>query len=212
MAEEFKGNSHKIKQDTKKEEVQIKIHESKPIPEKKADSGFTKKAENFLTPIVDDVIIPSAQDTVIDIAQSIMNGIMNGIISAITGEPSNRDYNVPIRRHSRNGRTDYNAQYRSSSRTVTRRNRDEVTESTRLKDLKVDSRADAISVIEQLRAILDEYNQVTCNDLYGLEEIDKSCPYTYTNYGWTNLDDAGIINNGNGTWSFDLPRPVALNK
>lgn len=208
MAEEKKklegGNSHK---------EYAAVVAPRRIPERKEDDGFAKKAENFFEPIVNDVIIPSAQDTILDIVQSILGGIMNGIASAITGEPvSNRS--VPVRRNSHNGHTDYNSISHSSESSRRRKNRDDarVTETTRLRDLRVGSRADAVAVIEQLYDILEKYNQVTCNDLYGLEEIDKTCPYTYTNFGWTDLGNAGIISNSDGTWSFDLPRPVQLNR
>lgn len=211
MAEEKKkldgGNSHKVKDHTA-------VPASRRIPERKEDDSFAKKAENFFDPIVNDVIIPSAQDTLLDIVQSILGGIMNGIASAITGEQiDNRS--VPIRRNSRNGHTDYNSIPRSRAYVMNRRrdgSDNRVIETTRLRDLKVNSHADAVAVIEQLYDILDNYHQVTCNDLYGLEEIDKTCPYTYANYGWTDLSDAGIIKNSDGTWSFDLPKPVQLNR
>lgn len=202
MSEE-QGHSHKIREREKLSET--KKHD---IPEKKANNGFTKKAESFVTPIINNVIIPSAQDTIIDIVQSISNGIVNSIISALTGQEIQNNYSVPIRRN-RSGRTNYN---RISSGNTSSNHRDErVHESTRLRDLSVNSHDDAVAVIEQMYQLLDRFGQVTCNDLYGFPEIEKTCPYTYTNYGWTNLDNAGLINNGDGTWSFDLPKPVYLN-
>ena len=199
------GNSHKIREKESKEvPVSTRRHD---IPEKKANNGIAKKAENFVSPIVDNVIIPAAQDTIIDIVQSVFNGITNAIVGALTGQEVHNNYNVPIRRN-RNGRTNYNRIYTGGRSSI--RREDPVHESTRLRDLRVNSHDDAVSVIEQMYQLLDNFGQVSCNDLYGLTEIDKTCPYTYTNYGWTNLDNAGIINNGDGTWSFDLPKPTYL--
>lgn len=185
---------------------------STKIPEREANDTFAKKAEGFFEPIINDVIIPSAQDTLIDIFNSIFNGIMNGITEAITGEPCN-NRSVAVRRGSKKGgRTDYNG-VSSGRNNRNSRNRDSgVSETTRLRDLTVKNQQEAKSVIIQLREILDAYDRVTCNDLYGLEEIDKTCPYTYTNFGWYDLSEAGIIRNSDGTYSFDLPKPVQLTR
>lgn len=211
MSEEEKkplegGNSNKTK-------AQVAINR-RDIPERAAKKSFADKAENFMDPIINDVIIPSAQETILDIIQSILSGVMNSITGVVTGKPVD-NYSVPIRRNGVNRRTDYNAISRNngSRRNIGSNDRNHnVTETTPLRRLTVSSHADAVSVIQQLYQILDQYHQVTCNDLYGLEEIDKTCPYTYTNYGWTDLGNAGIISNGDGTWGFDLPRPVQLNR
>ena len=207
MSEEKKklqgGASHKVRNG---ESTAVAI--KRTIPERKADAGIARKAENFVSPIVDDVIIPAAQDTIISIVQSIANGVVNGIIGAITGQPvQGNNMSVPV--HRRGTYENYNGYSRTWGNvgTASRGSTTQVRESTRLKDLTVRSRAEATEVINQLYDIMDRYHRVSCNDLYGLPQIDKTCPYTYVNYGWTDLGDAGIISNSDGTWSFDLPTP-----
>lgn len=199
------GNSHKIKEN----KAPVRVH--RDIREVKADDGFIKKADDFFRPIVEDVILPSAKDTFIDIVNEIMSGIANGIVEAVTGQPSNIRSNVRVR-HT-NGHTDYNAVSRNRNRYSEVRSgtiQTNVSETKRIKELTVASRQDAISVIEQLRSLIDEYGHVTINEMYGLEEIGLSCPYTYQNFGWYDLNDAGIIKNPDGSYSFDLPKAVKI--
>lgn len=201
------GNSLK-----EREHKEVKV--VRDIPEKKKDDSFVKKAEEFFDPIVNDVLIPSAQDTIMDIVNSILSGIGNGICEAITGQPMKRDISVSIRRN-RNGRTDYTASSRNRTNRRSDNVRDErnsIKETSYIKDLYVTSHTDARNVIDQLYQMLDTYGRVSCNDLYGLEEIDKTCPFTYANYGWYDLENASIIDNRDGTWGFDLPKPVPLTR
>lgn len=194
-----------------REKREVTVHRN--IPEKKKDDGFVKKAEDFFDPIINDVLIPSAQDTIMDIVNSVLSGIGNSICEAITGQPMRRDISVSIRRNNNNRRTDYTASSRSNRRSDSVRDeRTRVNETSYIRDLSVFSHADARNVIDQLYQILEAYGHVSCNDLYGLEEIDKTCPFTYANYGWYNLDNPSIIDNRDGTWSFDLPKPVPLNR
>jgi hypothetical protein len=201
------GNSHKIK-----EKTEVAIREPKPVKEIKKEKSFGKKTEEFFTPIINDVILPAAEDTFTDIINEIMSGIANGIVEAVTGRPSNIRSNVKIHR-SRDGRIDYTAASRNASRRDRVRpgtDQSSVSETKRIKDLTVASRQDAQSVIMQLRNYIDEYGHVTINDMYGLEEIGLSCPYTYQNFGWYNLDEAAIIKNPDGSYSFDLPKAVKI--
>lgn len=194
-----------------REKREVTVHRN--IPEKKKDDSFVKKAEDFFDPIINDVLIPSAQDTIMDIVNSVLSGIGNGICEAITGQPMRRDISVSIRRNNNNRRTDYTASSRSNRRSDSVRDeRTRVNETSYIRELYVSSHTDARNVIDQLYQILEAYGHVSCNDLYGLEEIDKTCPFTYANYGWYNLDNASIIDNRDGTWSFDLPKPVPLNR
>lgn len=198
------GASHKIRE---LENPHSKsTHE---VTEKRRKESVLDKTENFLTPIIDDVIIPSAQDTFIDIINGIADGIVNGIITAITGRESN--YSIQMRRHGVRGneRTNYNSISRRGRRGVTQRETD-IQESTKLRNLSVDSKIKATDVIERMYEYIDDYGQISINELYAFDEIQKTCPYTYQGYGWKDIGHASIINNGDGTWGFDLPQPKPL--
>lgn len=199
----MEGNSHKVKGDIPEK----KPNQKPAIPEKKAKASFTDKAENFITPIIDDVIIPGAEDMICDIANGLLSNIYNSIVTAVTHQPSNKRISVPTR-HDRNGRTNYNKISSNSSRVKDERN--VVKETYYVKDLRVNSREDAISVVEQAKQICEEYGRLDCNTFYSLEEIGKTAPYVYANWGWTNLDDAGIIGYPDGTYGFDFPNPKQL--
>lgn len=188
------GNSHKIK-------------------EKKRDDGFVAKADNFITPIIDDVIIPGAQDMLCDIVDGVFSSIRNGIVSAITGEEVNERISITQHRRRNGKRVNYSRKLGDSRPSSNVRDeRGKVKESSRISDLTVYSRDDAISVVEQLIQICNDYGRVTCNELYSLDEIHTSCPFTYADFGWKDLseDNCSIIKNGDGTYGFDLPKPRHL--
>jgi hypothetical protein len=198
------GASHKIRE--LKNRPDRPTHE---VTEKRKKESILDKTENFLTPIIDDVIIPSAQDTFIDIVNGIADGIVNGIVTAITGRESN--YSVQMRRHGTRGtgQTNYNLISRRNHRGVVSHDTD-IRESTKLRNLSVDSKVKATNVIERMYEYIDDYGQISINELYAFDEIQKTCPYTYQGYGWKDIGHASIINNGDGTWGFDLPQPKPL--
>ena len=67
---------------------------------------------------------------------------------------------------------------------------------------------EAQMVLDTMIAIINEYQLVKVSDLYDLAGI--TWPYTYENYGWTNLDRASINRSRNGEYVIVFPKAVAI--
>ncbi len=76
-------------------------------------------------------------------------------------------------------------------------------------DIKLDSRSEAIDVIERLVERIGRYRQASVADLYDMLGITGS--YADQNYGWFNLDDADV-RQYRGVWLLDLPIPESLRR
>ena len=74
-------------------------------------------------------------------------------------------------------------------------------------EILFETREDAFTVLEHLVNIIDTYGRVSVVDLYELVNIE---PYpTDLQWGWTNLDRAGVDRIAAG-YLLDLPRPIDL--
>lgn len=72
-----------------------------------------------------------------------------------------------------------------------------------------DTRAEAERVLECMRSLLEEYQQVRVADYYEFVEMDSQ-GYTDNSYGWRNLDMADVRRSMNMMYYIDLPRPIDL--
>lgn len=75
------------------------------------------------------------------------------------------------------------------------------------KDIVLENRGDAESVLLEMRAIIKEYGIVKVGDLYDL--IDEPAPHTAFNYGWTDLSRAAVKPVKDG-YMLILPRAMAI--
>lgn len=53
-----------------------------------------------------------------------------------------------------------------------------------------ETRGEADAVIDQMGAVIDQYNVVTVADMYDM--ADLTAPYTSNKYGWTSIRDARV--------------------
>lgn len=74
-------------------------------------------------------------------------------------------------------------------------------------DIVLDTRDEAVAVIEALTNLIDMYDSATVSDLYSCVGISTN--HTDLKFGWTNLDDAAV-RAFRGGYSLDLPRPEVL--
>lgn len=144
--------------------------------------------------IIMDVLIPSIKNAICDIITDSVNMLFRG--------------EKTRRKEGRRLNGDYVSYSSISSR------RDEPDRSDRRTgyspdDVTVDSRADAILVLEQMDDLLDTYGQVTVADLYDLVGISGN--YTDNKYGWTNLRNAEPIRLSSGRYLLKLPKAQPLN-
>lgn len=72
----------------------------------------------------------------------------------------------------------------------------------------LDSRADAEELLDNLDAILEQYEAVSVADLYDL--IGVTHEYTDNNYGWESLASAVPVRLRDGTYTIKLPKARPL--
>lgn len=140
--------------------------------------------------IIMDVLIPSIKNAICDI-------VVDSVNMLFRGERTRR----------KEGRR-LNGDYVSYSSISSRRDDHDRNESRRAgyspDDVTVDSRADAVMVLEQMDDLLDTYGRVTVADLYDL--VGVSGNYTDNKYGWTNLHNAEPIRLSSGKYLLKLPK------
>lgn len=79
-----------------------------------------------------------------------------------------------------------------------------------LEDLYVESEADALIVLSDLRWRLKEYGEATVYDLY--DALGITTDYTNQSWGWENLDEADAVRVRGGAYLLRLPRPKHLKR
>ena len=75
-------------------------------------------------------------------------------------------------------------------------------------DIEYEKNGDAEVILKRLQECIDVYHVATVADLYDLSRLKYS--YTDHNYGWTDLSNAKVVRNLNGTYSLDLPRAMPI--
>lgn len=76
-------------------------------------------------------------------------------------------------------------------------------------DIEYPSRGAAERVLESMRDIHAEFQNVTLAEWYELSGVDH--PYTYTKYGWASLREAEIVRRGDG-YFIKLPPATLVTK
>lgn len=189
-----------------KEEHKETLPEKKKIEKVvKDDVKFKKKNEigkafiaedirNVGSYVVMDVLIPAAKKALSDI-------VANGIDMLLYGETG--------RRGKRSGTSDYISyrKYSDRDRDYDRRY-DDYRTSNSYRDAIIGSRAEANDVLDEMRAIIEEYGAVSIADLN--EMLNISGQYTDHNYGWRSLHTAEVAMARGGGWELRLPKAVSL--
>lgn len=75
------------------------------------------------------------------------------------------------------------------------------------REIILDTREEAMEVLDQLRAAISQYDVVSLNDLYQMVSITGS--FTDDNWGWNDLRFAGVKRIREG-YLLDLPAPISL--
>lgn len=200
----FRPNSHKSREET----------ESRATPDKKVEkvisgdakirkkSGFEKIKESLVSEdsknvksyIVSGVLIPSLKKAISDI-------VTTGIDMILYGES----------RHSRSSsnsgsKISYQKYYERETgyRTPTRVS---PTYGYEVKEIMVESRGEAESVLDQIEDLMSRYEVVTVSDYYDL--VGVSGQFTDNYYGWTDMNGMRTRAVRNG-WLIELPCPKQL--
>lgn len=196
--EEFKGNSHKQKEE-KKEIRQITrgkvVKKEKSLSKKMSESFLGDDSKDVGSYILHDVLIPALKDTISDM-------VTGGIEMLLFGKSSNRSRSRGST--SKYGKVNYSSYSSSPSE---RSGAHKISNRARTKhdfdEIVLESRGEAEDVISCLVDLIADYEMASVADLYDLVGIPSN--YTDNKYGWTNLSSAGVRRVRNG-YLLDLPR------
>lgn len=146
-----------------------------------------------------DVIIPATKDLLHDIVIQAVERTLFGTSRASSRRADTRP-SGPL------GHIQYNrmsGNHRDDRPTMSRRAR----ATHDFQEIVLTKRVEAEAVIDQLFALISQYNEATVGDLYDMVGIDST--FADQKWGWTDLRGADVVRVRNG-YLLDLPRPVAL--
>jgi len=180
---EYKGNSHRSKEEASTEVVPVKKVErvangktrKKGEVRKLADAFIAEDVKSVKDYIIQDVLIPAAKKAIVEMVDSGINMLIYG-----ESKPRNKDRN--------NSRVSY-TKYYERERDYDRGTRTRV-RGYDYDDIILDTRREAEEVLDRMQDLIDTYGMVSVADLYDLVGINGS--YTDNKYGWTRLRDADV--------------------
>lgn len=199
--EEYRSNSFKSKEESKKKPVIEKVINGKAQVKKKSD--FQKLTEVFLPEdihsvkdkIVKEIAIPAIKKFISDGVDMILYGDGGGNRKKqkggstinyggfwYSGDSKERD--KPARNSGRNI-YDFN-------------------------NLLFETRGDAEMVLDSMQEIISNYESVSVADLYDLADVEIENS-SASNYGWYNLQSAKAVGTPDGGYILRLPKPVVIN-
>lgn len=160
----------------------------------KKDNIFS--IENLKESIIDDVIKPGFKNLLSSLADSVLTTISDSVDVALFGE---RRKNGSSRRN-----VSYSKYYEKGSKDEKKSSR----KSIELENGEFDTRYEAEEVLDTLRDLLEEADDVSIADYY--EIMGVSHTYMDRRYGWTNLSNAYVSKNRYGEYVINLPKPKIL--
>lgn len=183
-----------------------KIIKGKAITKKKsaarvaAETFLMKDLEMVKSHMIDDVIKPNLYIGLSDVLHGLIDIIFSETVASgiRRGKKKRTEYDKVSWREE-----DRRRDYRSASGALKarRRGRD-------LDDLYLESEADAIAVLDDLRWRISEYGEATVYDLY--DAVGISVDYTEQSWGWTDLKDADAVRVRGGNYLLRIPKPKHL--
>lgn len=202
MAEEYKSNSHRSKEQGHEpmEDKKIEKVVTGTVKQRKK-TGLSRAASTFMPGDVDsvksyilmDVLVPSIKRAISDI-------VCNGI-NMLLGEPTRGKGGNSI-----GAKVSYRQYYRDpDERRDYARPRAQAQYS--YDDIVFDNRGDAEEVLYRMEELLERFDVVSVADLFDMAGI--SCNYTDNKYGWTDLRSAHVERVRDG-YIINLPRATSL--
>lgn len=202
MAEEYKPNSHRSKEQAHEpmEDKKIEKVVTGTVKQRKK-TGLSRAASTFMPGDVDsvksyilmDVLVPSIKRAISDI-------VCNGI-NMLLGEPTRGKGGNSI-----GAKVSYRQYYRDpDERRDYARPRAQAQYS--YDDIIFDNRGDAEEVLYRMEELLERFEVVSVADLFDMAGI--SCNYTDNKYGWTDLRSAHVERVRDG-YIINLPRATSL--
>lgn len=193
-------NSHKSKDDAEKK-IKKKVIEGEVITKEKSlgskfvESFFGGDLRTAASYILYDVAFPSIKRAISDMFADGIEMLLFG--TARSGRSG--------RKEQTREKVSYSSYFKSDSRSGSVRS--DASSRYDYRDIVLRSRGEAEEVLDVLREIISEYDQVTVADLY--DAVGITGEFTDNKYGWTNLSGARVrlIRDG---YLLDLPRAKEL--
>lgn len=210
--EEYKSNSNKSREKADKQLPKEEPKITKVISgtaKTKKKSGVQKFADVFIAEdvsnvksyILNDIIIPTIKRALYDSFTDGLDMMLNGASGQrYRGRRDGTRYSYD----KAYSRASYQRDSRNESSTRTRGGFDYDT-------ILFSNRGDAERVLMELEELISQYGIASVQDLYSA--ADLSCPYTYNNYGWTDLRSADVIRaRDDDGYYIKLPKALPINR
>lgn len=206
MNSNFPPNSEKSRQqapppsqqEKKLEPVAQGKRRKKPLGRQLKETFFSGDGKTAASYVLTSVLIPAAKDTLAEAGSQLIERI-------IFGDSRRRS---PGGRHTGSsenlGHFAYNKVRSQTPSGMSARGR----ATHNFDEVILDNRAGAEEVLERLRDVVDQYEQVSVADLYSL--VGERPEHTDHKWGWTDLRTSRVMPMRGGGYLLDLPRPEPL--
>lgn len=191
--EDYSSNSHKSKNEDSKKTGKAVVKaagvKKKSELQRFVNLFIAEDVSNIKSYILMDVLIPTAKDALSNIVDTILYGSGYRHSRSNSADSRYRDYNKM-------------SNHRNSNTPKTKNVYNYDDPIFRTKD-------EASLVLEALDEIIETNGVVSVMDLFIAS--DRSCDYTYDNYGWTDIRNATLVRYPEG-WIIKLPKPMPLTR
>lgn len=202
-SELYKPNSNKAKREASQKELpppknvqkvvkgEVKSKEQSMV--KRAALGFlAEDAEDIKQYILLDVLIPTAKDTLLNVLSMILYGDVR------VGRRGGYD---SMYKKKSGGATVVQSPYRKANHKARHD----------FRDVKFETRADAMDVLSQLNELIEVYGSASVEDFYiSMGEEKQNIKWTDREWGWTSLKGVGVDRAIGGGYIIELPRAEKL--
>ena len=207
--DEFPSNSKRPRREERDERPRTKklvpvvkgevVRRKKPMGKRLREMFVGDDDTSISEMLLLEVIIPNIKDLIYDVATM-------GVERRLYGDsrPAGRRH----RRPSERGHTSYDRISRE------RDDRPRMSRQARAKhdfdEIVIETRSEALEVLDSMYELLEKYEQVTVGNL--LELVNEPSHYTDERYGWTDLQGSGVRRVSGGGFILDLPRTEDLER
>ena len=157
-------------------------------------------AENLKELIFDDVVIPGIKNLISSVADSLLSTMGDVVDVALFGERRSKS-SSSLRKKSN---ASYSSYYEKTNKTAS----SDIRRMNNLQGVDFENRYDAEEILDGLRDILEEAENVSVADYYELAGVSHT--FMDRRYGWTNLANAYISKNRYGEYIINFPKPRML--
>ena len=202
------NNSFKHREEQTKRELPSKMEVSpgsvqeskKTLGRKLADTFVSEDLESVKSYIFSDVVIPMIKDLIVGVINQGTDMIFYGRSGSTNYKGRSKNYGTASYQNYYSGKS----QNRPSGGAPTRDT----------SEITFDTRVLAYSVLEEMRAVVEQYNSLSIVDYHDIVEkvtgFVASSNYTDDRYGWTDLADVDVKMVRGGRYILTLPKAVLL--